>query len=110
MKRASCDSMGSSSLLQGPRFPLRGHRFPLQALSLMGAPLQNTFWTLPSPGLEGPRRHSVGRTLGQKPEWTQPFWGEQTAGGHPKALPRPRQPLLAVPALRELESASRVSL
>ena len=32
------------------------------------------------------------------------------AGGHPKASPRPSlQPLLAVPALRELESACRMS-
>ena len=37
-------------------------------------------------------------------------FGGQTAGGHPKASPRPRQPLFAVPALRELESACRVSL
>ena len=29
--------------------------------------------------------------------------------GHPKAFPRPRQPLFAVPALRELESACRMS-
>ena len=36
--------------------------------------------------------------------------GGQTAGGHPKAFPRPRQPLSAVPALRELESACRVSI
>ena len=34
----------------------------------------------------------------------------QTAGGHPKAFPRPNQPLFAVPALRELESACRVSI
>ena len=33
-----------------------------------------------------------------------------TAGGHPKACPRPRQPLFAVPSLRELESARRVSI
>ena len=36
--------------------------------------------------------------------------GGQTAEGHPKASPRPRQPLLAVPALKELESACRVSI
>ena len=32
------------------------------------------------------------------------------AGGPRKAFPRPRQPLFAVPALRELESACRVSI
>ena len=37
-------------------------------------------------------------------------FGGQTASGHPKAFPRPRQPLFAVPALRELESACRVSI
>ena len=31
----------------------------------------------------------------------------QTAGGHPKASPRPRQPLFAARALGELESACR---
>ena len=36
--------------------------------------------------------------------------GGQTAGGYPKASPRVRQPLLTVPALRELESACRVSI
>ena len=36
--------------------------------------------------------------------------GGQTAGGHPKAPPRPRQPPFAVPAMRELESACRVSI
>ena len=36
--------------------------------------------------------------------------GGQTAGGHPKAFPRPRQPLFAVPALRELDSACRFSI
>ena len=36
--------------------------------------------------------------------------GGQTAGGHPKASPRPRQPPFAVPALRELESACGVSI
>ena len=35
-------------------------------------------------------------------------FGGQTAGGHPKAFPRPGRPLFAVPALRELESACRV--
>ena len=34
----------------------------------------------------------------------------QTARGHPKAFPRPRQPLFAVPALRELESACGVGI
>ena len=34
----------------------------------------------------------------------------QTAGGGSKAFPRLKQPLFAVPALRELESACRVSL
>ena len=42
-------------------------------------------------------------------KWTRPFWG-QIAGGHPRASPRPRQPLFAVPALRELKSACRVSI
>ena len=37
-------------------------------------------------------------------------FGGQIAGGHRKTFLRPRQPLCAVPALRELESASRVSL
>ena len=37
-------------------------------------------------------------------------FGGQTAGGHPKAFPRPGQPLLPVPAVRELESACRVSV
>ena len=37
-------------------------------------------------------------------------FGGQTAGGHPKAFPRPRQPLFAVPALRELKSACSVSI
>ena len=36
--------------------------------------------------------------------------GGQTAGGPPKASPRRMQPLFAVPALRELESACRVSI
>ena len=36
--------------------------------------------------------------------------GGQTAGGHPKAFPRPRQPVFAVPALREIEGACRVSI
>ena len=36
--------------------------------------------------------------------------GEQAAGGDPKAFPRPKQPLFAVPALRHLESACRVSI
>ena len=36
--------------------------------------------------------------------------GGQTAGGDPEALPRLKQPLFAVPALRELESACRVSI
>ena len=35
--------------------------------------------------------------------------GGQTAGGHSKAFPWPKKPLFAVPALRELESACRVS-
>ena len=30
-------------------------------------------------------------------------FGLQTAGGHPKSSPRPRQPLFAVPELGELE-------
>ena len=42
-------------------------------------------------------------------KWTRPFWG-QTAEGDPKAFPRPRNPLFAVPALRELASACRVSI
>ena len=37
-------------------------------------------------------------------------FGGQTAGGHPKAFSQLRQPLFAVPALRELESACRVSI
>ena len=37
-------------------------------------------------------------------------FGGQTAGGHAKASPRPRQPLFAVLAWRELESACRASL
>ena len=37
-------------------------------------------------------------------------FGGQTAGGHPKAFPWPKKPLFAVPALRELESACRVSI
>ena len=37
-------------------------------------------------------------------------FGGQTAGGDPKAFPRLKQPLFAVPALRELESACRVSI
>ena len=36
--------------------------------------------------------------------------GEQTAGGYPKASPRPRQPPFAGAALRELESACRLSI
>ena len=36
--------------------------------------------------------------------------GGQTAGEHQKAFPRPRQPFFAVPALRELEGACRVSI
>ena len=34
-------------------------------------------------------------------------FGGQTAGGHPQAFPRPRQPLFAVPALRELKGVWR---
>ena len=37
-------------------------------------------------------------------------FGGQTAGGHPRAFPRPRQPLFAVPDWRELESSCRVSI
>ena len=37
-------------------------------------------------------------------------FGGQTAGGHPKAFPWPKKPLFAVPALRELESACRLSI
>ena len=37
-------------------------------------------------------------------------FGGQTAGGQPKASPRPRQPPFAAPALRELESACRVGI
>ena len=37
-------------------------------------------------------------------------FGGQIAGDHPKAFPRPRQPLFAVPAVGELESACRVIL
>ena len=36
--------------------------------------------------------------------------GGQTAGGHPKASPRPRQPPFPAPAVRELESACSVSM
>ena len=36
--------------------------------------------------------------------------GGQTAGGDSKAFPRLKQPLFAAPALRELESACRVSI
>ena len=36
--------------------------------------------------------------------------GGQAARGHPKACPRPRLPLSAVPALKELKSACRVSI
>ena len=42
-------------------------------------------------------------------KWRGRF-GRQTAGGPPKASPRPRQPLFAAPALRELERACRVSI
>ena len=42
-------------------------------------------------------------------KWTRPFGG-QTAGGPPKASPRPSQPLFAVPALRELERCLQVSI
>ena len=45
-------------------------------------------------------------------KWARPVWG-QTAGGHPKASPGPGSSSLhkfAVPALRELESACRVSI
>ena len=38
------------------------------------------------------------------------FFGGQAAGGHTKASPRPRWPLFAVPAWRELESACGVSI
>ena len=37
-------------------------------------------------------------------------FGGQTAGGHPKAFSWARQALFAVPALREFESACRVSI
>ena len=37
-------------------------------------------------------------------------FGGQTAGGDPKAFPRLKQPLFAVPALRELASACRGSI
>ena len=37
-------------------------------------------------------------------------FGGQIAGGYPKAFPQPRQPLFALPTLRELESACRVSI
>ena len=36
--------------------------------------------------------------------------GGQAAGGDSNAFPRLKQPLFAVPALRELESACRVSI
>ena len=37
-------------------------------------------------------------------------FGGQIARGHPKAFAQPRQPLFALPALRELECACRVSI
>ena len=37
-------------------------------------------------------------------------FGGQTAGGHSKAFPSPKKPLFAVPALRELKSACRLSI
>ena len=41
--------------------------------------------------------------------WTRPVWGTD-CWRSPTAFPRPRQPLFAVPELRELESACRVSM
>ena len=38
------------------------------------------------------------------------IFGGRTAEGHAQAFPRPRQPLFAVPAVRGLESACRVSI
>ena len=59
-------------------------------------------------GGKGPESSSVAF----HPEWAngRGRFGEQAAGGHPKASPRPKQPLFGVPALRELESACRVSI
>ena len=42
-------------------------------------------------------------------KWTRPFWGTDCQRP-PKASFRPRQPCFAAPALRELESACRVSI
>ena len=42
-------------------------------------------------------------------KWTRPFWGTDCRRA-PKASSRPRQPLFAAPAWRELESACGVSI
>ena len=43
-------------------------------------------------------------------KWTRPFWGTDCRRAPKSLSSAPRQPLFAVPALRELESACRVSI
>ena len=65
-----------------------------------------------SRGVDSGSRHDRNRDNRQTLECVngRGRFGGQTAGGHPKVFPRPRRPLFAAPALRELESACRVSI
>ena len=51
----------------------------------------------------------IGVVLSIMCKWTRPFWGTDCWRA-PESLSSARQPLFTVPALRELESACRVSI
>ena len=68
--------------------------------------LFRTFTILPGFSPIGPKISSGTSLFSIMCKWMRPFG----AGGPWKASPRPRQPLFAVPTLRELESACRVSI
>ena len=76
-------------------------------LSFQDSTLETVFRPFPQP-LVGPSDSDLRENLYRANGRGRP--GGQTARGHRKAFPRPRKPLLAVPASRELESACRVSI
>ena len=83
-------------------------KYPLHPLPVKRRPFGRTFRILRFGPLEAKTRKmrfvSLRRVNGRG------RFGGQTARGHPKASPQPRQPLFSVPALRELESACRASI
>ena len=60
------------------------------------------------PKSQNPTRNHVIWVKSIMCKWTRPFWGTDWRRS-PKALPRPRQPLYAVPRFREPKSACRVT-